>query len=330
MAQINNQLFTPVDKQSDVLTTEEEARLSNQESNPLFKSVQLFITGDITDFLSNGELTFNIPGQELEYIAQVKQFEYDSSTNYKWRGTLIDYEGTIVIYNENGKVFGHIVVDSNEYAMQTLGNASVVLEYDMEYLLQRKCGNEEENGSNSIGGKPDEEHDGENSDGERGGNSCTGLVRVLVLYTQNADDAADVQSIATTAIGQTNTGFRNSDVSYSELRVSKAQVKYLDFTETPDDIQYDVNRLANNSTAQDLRTQYQADLVVLLTYGQYIDYVGMARAIGPINSWAYAIVEVDYATANLTFAHETAHLFGARHQNDPAGTYQHGFFFTSG
>ncbi|MCF6171282.1 MAG: T9SS type A sorting domain-containing protein [Bacteroidales bacterium] len=166
MAQINNQLFTPVDKQSDVLTTEEEARLSDQESNPLFKSVQLFITGDITDFLSNGELTFNIPGQELEYIAQVKQFEYDSSTYYKWRGNLIDHDGTIVIYNENG--------------------------------------------SNSIGGKPEEEHDGENGDGERGGNSCTDLVRVLVLYTQNADDAADVQSIATTAIGQTNTDFKKT------------------------------------------------------------------------------------------------------------------------
>lgn len=49
---------------------------------------------------------------------------------------------------------------------------------------------------------------------ERNITSCTGLVRILVLYTPAAEQAANVHDIAFTAIGQTNVGLYNSNVAY--------------------------------------------------------------------------------------------------------------------
>lgn len=111
--------------------------------------------------------------------------------------------------------------------------------------------------------------------------------------------------------------------------MSKEGVEYFYQVET-DDIFFDVDVLANSSIAHSLRDQYQADLVVLLTDGNYGYAAGVVTEIGPNESTAFAIVEVDCATANLTFAHETAHLFGGLHQNDPDGIYEHGYYFNTG
>lgn len=323
-AQEQQQLFNPISTFETTLSADDELRLSNQETNPVYKNTQLIQVGVLTDFLSGRYLTFNIPDEDITYTAQVKEFEFESSVNYKWRGELIDYEGRIVLFNENGNVFGHIVVEGQEYSIQSIGKESVFLEYDMDLLLQQKCGNEDN--ANEEPPQPDE---GTPEDGERSVNSCTGLVRILVLYTSAAQQAANVQNVATTSISQTNTGFGNSAVPYGDVHVSKASVQYLNFTETTDPFD-DVDRLKINSTAQSLRNQYQADLVILLTDANYTGVAGIVAEIGPINNAAYAIVEVDYATGNLTFAHEAAHLFGCRHQNDPNGTYQHGYYFTKG
>src|SRR5690606_17234090 len=77
----------------------------------------------------------------------------------------------------------------------------------------------------------------------------------------------------------------------------------------------DVENLHNNATAQNLRNQFEADLVVLLTNGAwYGGFVGLAEAFGPAEDDAYAIVQVLHATSSLTFAHEVGHLMGGKHQ----------------
>lgn len=137
--QETSELFTPVDKMDVVLSSEEEERLTNQESNLAYRNVQLVRVGTLIDFLSDRELSFNIPGLDVGYSADVKEFEYESADNYKWRGNLFDFDGSIVLFSENGNVFGHIVIENQEYSIQTLGSESVFLEYDMDYVLKRKC-----------------------------------------------------------------------------------------------------------------------------------------------------------------------------------------------
>jgi len=324
-AQDQQHLFKPLEKHESTLSSKNELRFDRQKTNPIYKSAQLIEVGAITDFLSGRYLTFNIPGKQRLYTAQVQEFEFDSFDNYIWRGELIDYEGRIVLFSEGGNVFGHLVVEGQEYSIQSIGEESVFLEYDMNIVLKQKCAingiEENESLKNGI--------DGSEDGGENGTSSCTGIVRILVLYTWAAQQATNVQNIASTSIYQTNVGLGNSNVPYSDIHVSKAGVNFLDFTETQN-IDFDVNRLRNNSTAQSLRNQYNADLVVLLTDANYPNEAGRVAEIGPNNSTSYAIVEVDFATANLTFAHEVAHLFGARHDIDDNGTYQHGYIFSKG
>lgn len=68
------------------------------------------------------------------------------------------------------------------------------------------------------------------------------------------------------------------------------------------------------STIQNFRDASAADLVVILTDGNFTDYIGLAAKIGPNNANAYCMVEADKAIANYTFPHEIGHLMGGRHQ----------------
>ena len=324
-AQTEEKLFTPINISQVNLTSTEEIRLNHIENNSAFINTQLVSLGNIVDFLTDRVLTFYIPGQELEYTALVNEFEYFSSSEYLWKGNMIDHDGNIALFCRNGGVFGHISIDSIEYSIQTIGDASIFIEYDMDTLRMQKCGNEDE-GTNASGSSNIDNYS-ETSDRET--TACTGLVRILVLYTPAADIAANVQDITTAAIEQMNTALSNSDVAYTNVHVSLAKLQSFNFTETPD-IEQDVDDLAANLAARILRDQYKADLVIMLTDGNYPGTAGIVKEIGPVNDEAYSIVEVDYATANMTFAHEAAHLFGARHQNDPNGSIQHGYYFTKG
>lgn len=98
----------------------------------------------------------------------------------------------------------------------------------------------------------------------------------------------------------------------------------MNFTETSDIVD-DVNRLSNNSSAQLRRNFQKADIVVLLTNGNYGAVNGRVQAIGPSESQAYTIVQVGAATSVYTFIHEVGHLIGARHQNDPTSGDAHGY-----
>jgi hypothetical protein len=324
-----NQFISVINKQILNLTEVQTSKLNKLEGNPVYKSIDFVRIGKIEELLTNGELYIDLPNQNGSFTAHVKEFEYKSEKEYVWKGDIIDYDGNIVIFCQKGEIFGHIVFKNKEYEIQSFGNNTIFIEIDMNYVLKSKCGN------HTFHSPKKEQKDETTEKGEKN-RSNTGLVRILVLYTSNAQNAvSNISQTATLAVNQINTALYNSDITYSQLHVQKANTKYLSFTENPSDISDDVeNQLRNNSTAQYYRNLYQADLVVLLTDGNYHNgpyyYAGRVADIGPNNSYAYAIVEADYATSNLTFAHEVAHLFGARHQNDTNGSYEHGYYFTTG
>jgi len=93
----------------------------------------------------------------------------------------------------------------------------------------------------------------------------------------------------------------------------------------------DIEQLADNVTAQALRNSFEADIVILLTDGPYGGIFGIVRAIGPVDNFAYGIVQTGAATTGrFTFAHEVAHLFGGGHNDDPRDGIPHGHSFKTG
>ncbi len=318
-----NQFIEAISEESLNLTKIQTSKLKKLEANPVYKNINFVRMGKIENFISNGELEINIPGQKESFIALVKEFDYYSETEYIWKGNIIDYYGNVVIFCQDGKIFGHIVIENHEFEIQTFENNTIFIEIDTEYVLKSKCGNYNDH-------EEEKEHE-EVYEKIQDNKSNSGLVRILVLYTSNAQNAvSNISQTAILSVNQINDALDNSNITYSQLHVQRAKTKYLSFNENSSDIVGDVNRLKNNSVAQNYRNQYQADLVVLLTDGNYPGIAGIVADIGPNDSHAYAIVEADYATSNLTFAHEVAHLFGGRHQNDPNGTYEHGHYFTTG
>jgi len=326
-AQTKGDYITPIDKQSVNLNEIQNTKFGRLEKNPEYRKIQFVETGKLQDFINNSVLTFNIPGVEEKYLALVKEFKYISPNDYVWKGNLIDQYGSIVIFCEKGHVFGHIVIENQEYEIQSFDDKSVFIEFDHEYLLKSKCGLEHKPNDSLL-------HNGSHDENLKG-KSCTGLVRVLVLYTSAAQGSvSNIYNTATLAVNQISDALNNSDISWGDLHVSKAATKHLNFIEDPTDYSHDLYLLRTNTQAQQLRNQYQADLVVLLTDNVYPPIYGVAY-IGPWDGGAYAIVEAPHATPNYTFAHEVGHLFGCLHEEDAnppnvTGDFEFPHKFTTG
>ncbi len=178
-------------------------------------------------------------------------------------------------------------------------------------------------------------------------NPAATRVRVLVLSTARARATGlDPTQTAQLAISQFNQAVTNSQVGTDVARLELAGVQNFDFAERQTQPIADIENLRSNPQIQQLRNAARADLVVLLTDGNYIvgngDLYGIAGNydanfnLGFFSNLSSAIVEIDQATASYTFAHEVGHLFVARHQScnvsangcDQNGTFGHGFSFT--
>ncbi|MFD2532828.1 M12 family metallo-peptidase [Gracilimonas halophila] len=151
--------------------------------------------------------------------------------------------------------------------------------------------------------------------------------QLLVVYTQNAASGRDIDGIISLAIQEANESYLNSNVR--NMNVVLAHSQQINFNES-NDIDTDLTDFINNNMVQNLRNQHQADVVLLITDGNYGSVAGVADAILATESSAYAIVEAEYSGGpDYTFAHELGHLQGAQHHpddpTDPNGPFSYGY-----
>jgi hypothetical protein len=271
-------------------------------------------------------LKLNIPNIKIPKNAYAINVVYEDDNNYIWEGKISEDgkqdQGYVQIIAEKGEVFGMINFEDHHYTLSDLGSQgknriNYLIKHDQVALSQGSC--------SSIGSSEKEKKDSVNTSDktlETRNSNCPPNIRVLVLYNQNAYNAnPNVGQAASSAIVQLNTILGNSQVGEVELRASLAGVAYLSFIEDPDP-DFSVNSLKVNSTAQSLRSQYNADLVILFTqYNYNNNTVGQAFINDSPNdaTRGYGIVNINNATDH-TFAHEIGHLLGCRHHNDNTHT----------
>ncbi|WKD50119.1 M12 family metallo-peptidase [Microbulbifer spongiae] len=154
---------------------------------------------------------------------------------------------------------------------------------------------------------------------------------VIVAYTSSfANSAGDITAYMDLLELETNMSYENSEVQTRVKIVHAYQTGYSD----SGNFATDLNSFSNTSNAHtqqlyDLRNQYNADIMMLLTGNNYSG-CGQARSIGATEQNALAAAKESCATGNYSFGHEIGHLFGARHiiSQDPSMTpfpYGHGY-----
>jgi hypothetical protein len=312
-------------KSEDIKSYKEESKekLKKVKANRSYFEVKCVKINNPKNIEKEGKLKINLPEYQQSIDASPRYVEFTDDDNYIWSGELKHkptlQKGNIQIIAEKGEVFGYINFPNANYLIQDFGETD---KGRLTYLLKS---NEKELQNNSCGSDNHQEVVKKDSLVLKDevlqvrSTGCPPAIRVLVLYTTNAYNAnPNIWQIATTAISQiNNTVLPNSDINDIQLKYVLTGTEFLAFNEVPN-ITTTHNNLKNDSTAQSLRGQYNADLVILFTQYTYNNgYVGYAFIndnTSDINK-AYGIVSINNALDH-TFAHEIGHLMGCRHQDD--------------
>ena len=258
--------------------------------------------------------------------------EHEDDDNYIWHGDILGEKGNIIgtmsYIVTKGSKYGTIKLEDKMFRIQDIGSdrngighLQAILEMDEEKLAEQEC---------TAHISDDEEKSIDMTSTSKQNCSGTPVIKILVLYTQNAQNTGfNPNSEANQGISDLNMAIRNSGITASELTFELAGVVKLNgFSETSN-IQNDRDRLRDNTnTAQNLRNQYNADLVIL--YADNSNYTAGGTADINTNAnpdLAYGIVKINQSPK--TFEHEVGHLLGGRHENATSG-YERGYSFFEG
>ena len=169
--------------------------------------------------------------------------------------------------------------------------------------------------------------------------SASSYQSVLVAYTAQAGNAVgNISSTVQTLIDATNASYSASGINFQLALASRLSVTYNE----QGTLQDHVNRMRDDDDGVLDHLHFwrddfvRADMVVMLVAdndnnngcGSAFDV--FPRRIGdPPRTSAFAVVNIDCAITNLSFAHEIGHLQGAQHDEFP-GVPQNDFPFNYG
>lgn len=291
--------------------------------NPNLTGYHFITLNALATSQKDGILLLHIPGGPT-IIASASHVEYESASEYEWIGKTHDDRGTVVVISKAGRVCAHISTPEAVYEIFPAPSGLYCLQtIDSEKAWDVGCAttsstSKPDNGR-TMAAEPAVKQDG-NTNAKM--QPCQALTypRVLVLYTPKAltlaGNLTNLADHVNLSISQFNSCIYNSGIT-SAAALVLAGIAPLNFVENENSMENDKESLIDNVTAQNLRNQYKADVVVLLTDGWYSD--GDARGASGTQTLeverAYSIVELWHATARKTFAHEVGHLYGCRHDN---------------
>ncbi len=262
------------------------------------------------------EVTLNL-FPDANYDAIVKKVEYDPSLGTIWTGTLDGVANSHFTFLITEGVFiANIASTEGVYEVSLAGDGFYrVIEVDQSELGDCGNGAYEEH---SFG----DEIDSDVANMERGvrlpkSYSKSKDIDIMVAYTIAARDAvggaAAMRARIALAVSLSNQAYENSGVRSRLRLVRSEEVDYTEFGDTVTDL----DRLAGTSDGymddiHSLRDTYGADMVALILASG--PWCGYAKDIKAGASTAFQVTKSSSCmTTNYSFAHEFAHLQGARH-----------------
>ena len=332
--------------QDNILIYSKQVSNSAEKTNDILRKNITYTSVDFVDFNLNKILEyeeFTLQLGERNIPIRKERIDARGINNYVFVGS--NNEGCRVLLSVlDDDIQGVIETDEDVFTIETVGKqqyALITVDYSQ---LKEACDDlREENDRSSFDDvnsqKPD--YDNKNDDDItstpilRAATAYDCKIRVLVLYTQNAQDSlSNIKNTILTAVDYTNLSFINSQINY---RIELVYAGLTNYTES--EIKTDLSRFR---TAGDgymdevhtLRNKYSADVCVLLAYEGGI--CGRAANIGVSEANAFCVVSAfsTCATTNYSFAHEIGHLLGCRHDpfkdsNTTPFAYGHGYVHPS-
>ncbi len=263
---------------------------------------------------------------DVIFEAYVDHVIKNPSGSYSWIGEIYGIPRSEVIFVvKNGLMIGNIVLPGYIYQIRYAeNNIHAINEIDSSFSRPDLP-------PIPIYSEPTDVKEGIADDGS--------IIDVLVAYTSAARSGTGgtsaMQNLIDLAITETNVGFSNSNVNQ---RVRLAHTVEVDYSESGFDWSNTLSRLKQTSDGymdniHNLRTQYSADIVVLIVnFGSVNWGIGylMQNVSSSFESWAFSVVYREAATGYYTFAHEMGHNMGSHHDRanvsyEGAYSYSYGY-----
>lgn len=256
-----------------------------------------------------------------EIFVMPKQIESYESGNYTYFAELLygtKEKGNLILTKEKDQIFGSMFLGERVFRIsQTASGENLLIELDNKiYNSPTFCATANESSNTSLT---------ETNDSNLSNNSCGSRnVRVLVLFTDRANNVSNPNQLSVTVMNELRSALVNSRIYSSSLTYQLVGTQRIGFIESID-ARNDLDNLVSNNELNNLRQNTRADLVLVLTDGNYLSYVNgfpVGNILGAAtldqysnpNNGHVAFVEAD--VANITFAHELGHLMGCRHDTD--------------
>jgi|GEM_PF-984478 len=343
--------FTPTTSQN--ISSARQQYIGRLTGDPATKSMRYVRFADLPQQItSDGGLFLNLSGTSRNLEFRPTHYELKDNGDYTWYGKNRRTNTQVALIKMRDRLGGFIQSDTGFWEIVPLKkDVSIIREMDISMFQNEKCGLdamlEEYPSLNQRITAVDICDENEN---------CGAVIDVLVLippdvtawYGTEFDDpwGPFIHMLATLSSFQL--ALINSGIENVELRF---ETESFDFSYTdPLILRDDVDNLSIQAAY--IRNQHKADLVIMLTSMDYPNFRGRALVGQEINDvfnyfapspgYAYAIVEIENAlNPTQTFAHEMAHLFGARHNQsdnvlacddcgDDEDICAHGFRFDEG
>ncbi|MBU1822792.1 MAG: zinc-dependent metalloprotease [Bacteroidetes bacterium] len=265
-----------------------------------------------------------MPGATSKTKIILDKIEFFDADNYLIVGKVDKTPLTAIFSSHKGRTGGLIQGSESTYEIYDLEEEGQLLVESNNADVERGfCGVEDKKGIPPL--LPQEPAgNGRKSAANARIDPCTSNIRVLFLYGSGISSSTAF-SFATNTIDALNTSISQSNVNNSSAYAEVAGYTSIDFTKSESDIRLDAVKLSNNSTAISLRTQYKADLVILITNDTWGNAIGgvtnPADVPHPNNGRAYGIVSLPAGGNAIVGAHELSHLYGCNHEDVAYGLY---------
>ncbi len=248
------------------------------------------------------------------------QIEIPEAGSFVCRGRVTGRPGSLVILAiHDGAIAGSVFVPGRgNFQIQHAGNGwQRVAQVDP--LRTPKCGVENHSLAASSTGQAPAGGIFQPADGP----PTNSIIDLLVVYTPAARVGAGgtngILALIDVAVAEVNTSLSNSLVNASVRLVHSAEVPYVEtgnINEDLDELEEDEPGAGPIQLVHELRGQYQADLVCMITEttGGPLGLANLMRQVEPeFAEHAFSVVQRQFANTYFVLAHELGHNMGCQH-----------------